>query len=235
MHSPVVMITGAGRGIGRACALRFARAGYRQVLCSRTAAELAETARLAGGEAVCRVVDVSDSRQVAVSIDSIDMQFGRLDAVVHCAGYAPLLSIEQTRDEIWRQVIDTNLSAAMYLARSAWPIFRRQQAGVLVNISSLAARDPLPGFSAYGAAKAGLNLLGHSLAREGAASGIRVHTIAPGGVETAMLRAIVSAEALPPEKTLSPEDVAAVVLGCVSGEMRYSSGEVIYLQKSLAS
>jgi NAD(P)-dependent dehydrogenase (short-subunit alcohol dehydrogenase family) len=104
---------------------------------------------------------------------------------------------------------------------------------VIVNISSLAARDPFPGFAAYGAAKAGLNLLGLSLAREGDPHNIRVHTIAPAAVETAMFRKLMDEAQYGRDKTLDPADIARVVAQCVAGDLRYTSGEVIYVRKSL--
>jgi 3-oxoacyl-[acyl-carrier protein] reductase len=133
--------------------------------------------------------------------------------------------------EEWRAVIETNLSAAFYLTRAAWPAFERQRGGVVVNISSAAARDPFPGFAAYGAAKAGLNLLGLSAAREGEKIGVRVHTIAPSAVETEMFRGIMTRDQYPSEKTLDPAEVARMIALCVTGELRYASGEVIYVHK----
>jgi NAD(P)-dependent dehydrogenase (short-subunit alcohol dehydrogenase family) len=153
--------------------------------------------------------------------------------VVNNAGLAPVRPIlEMTPDE-WRAVIDTNLSAAFYLTRAAWPAFEKQRGGVVVNVSSAAARDPFPGFAAYGAAKAGLNLFGLSAAREGARIGVRVHTVAPAATETAMFRGLMTAEQYPPEKTLDPSDVAGVIADCVTGSLRYTSGEVIYVHKTL--
>ncbi len=102
-----------------------------------------------------------------------------------------------------------------------------------MNISSEASRDPFPGFAAYGAAKAGVNLLGRSAAREGQEFGVRVHTIAPAAVETGMFRQILSHDQYPSEKTLSPEDVARVIVQCVRGDLAHTSGEVIYLHKTL--
>ena len=158
--------------------------------------------------------------------------FGRLDAVVHCAGLAPVRRIGEMTDAEWREVIDTNLSAAFYLCRAAWPVFERQGAGVVVNISSVATRDPFPGFAAYAAAKGGLNALGLAAAREGEKAGIRVHTVAPGATETAMFRRVVTPEQWPAEKTLAPADVARVIAQCVTGELKYASGEVIYIHKT---
>ncbi len=133
----------------------------------------------------------------------------------------------------WHAVLDTNLSAAFYLCKFAWPTFARQGSGVVVNVSSEAARDPFPGFAAYGAAKAGLNLFGRSAAKEGRAIGVRVHTVAPAAVETAMFRQILSAEQYPTEKTLQPREVARIIALCVGGELQYASGEVIYIHKEI--
>jgi NAD(P)-dependent dehydrogenase (short-subunit alcohol dehydrogenase family) len=234
MAEQVAVITGAGRGIGRATAVELVRAGFRVVLAGREREALEETSRLVGADRA-RVVptDVTKpddvGRLITVALD----EFGRIDALVNNAGLAPVVPIPEMSVDQWRAVIDTNLSAAFYATRAAWPVFERQGGGVVVNISSAAARDPFPGFAAYGAAKAGLNLFGLSAAREGERIGVRVHTIAPGATETGMFRQIMTAEQYPPEKTMEPGDVARVVLACVRGDLRYSSGEVIYLHKTL--
>jgi NAD(P)-dependent dehydrogenase (short-subunit alcohol dehydrogenase family) len=102
---------------------------------------------------------------------------------------------------------------------------------VVVNVSSYAARDPFAGLGAYGAAKAGVNLLGLALAREGAEIGVRVHTVAPAATETAMLRSNFSRQQLPEDQTLSPQAVAKVIVQCVCGDLACTSGEVIYVHK----
>ena len=232
MPQPVAIITGAGRGIGRATAEELSRRQYRLGLLARNCDELEQTRKSCGGGLVLPT-DVMDSDAVDRAVQAVIRKFGRLDAVVHCAGLAPVRSIADMTVAEWHAVLDTNLSAAFYLCKSAWPIFTRQGSGVIVNVSSAAARDPFPGFAAYGAAKAGLNLFGLSAAREGQKIGVRVHTIAPAAVETAMFRQILSAEQYPPEKTLSPENVASVIAQCVVGDLRYASGEVIYLHKAL--
>lgn len=228
---PVAIITGAGRGIGRAAALELAAIGYRLTLVSRNEDELNETARLIGGGLVA-VADVRRPDEIQQVIDGTLENYGdRLDALVHCAGMAPVRAIAEMSVEEWRDVIETNLSAAFYLCRSAWPVFERTGGGVVVNLSSFAARDPFPGFAAYGAAKAGVNLFGLSAAREGQRIGVRVHTIAPAAVETSMFRGILTEEQYPPEKALAPRDVAKVIADCVSGSLACTSGEVIYLRK----
>jgi hypothetical protein len=230
MTQPVAIITGAGRGIGRATAVELAERGYRLALAARGAEGLDETARLVGG-ALCVPTDVTDPSQVESLVRQALERYGRVDAVVNNAGLAPVRPISQMTPEEWRAVIDTNLSAAFYLTRAAWPVFERQRGGVVVNISSAAARDPFPGFAAYGAAKAGLNLFGLSAAREGEKIGVRVHTIAPSAVETEMFRGIMTPDQYPSEKTLDPAEMARMIALCVTGELRYTSGEVIYVHK----
>ncbi len=158
--------------------------------------------------------------------------FGQVDAVVNNAGVAPSLTVEETTDEHWRQVIDTNLTAAFAVVRAAWPTFRRQGHGVVVNVSSQAARDPWPGFAAYGAAKAGLAAMGLSLAREGAMIGVRAYTVAPGATETAMLRALRGPDQFAPDRAMDPAEVAAVIAACVVDGGGHASGDVIWLERA---
>ncbi|WP_428938741.1 SDR family NAD(P)-dependent oxidoreductase [Fontivita pretiosa] len=235
MSEQTAIITGAGGGIGRATAGELARLGFRVVLAGRTEATLQETDRLINVPGRTLIVrgDVACPEHAQNIVTRTLERFGRIDVLVNSAGTAPLRDVEQTTPQLWRDVIETNLSGVFYLCRACWPTFRRQQGGVIVNISSMAARDPFGGFVAYGAAKAGLNNLGLSLAREGAAIGVRVHTIAPGAVETAMFRSILSPEQFPVENTLSPADVARVVAECAmpDGALRYTSGQVIWLNK----
>ena len=233
--APVAIITGAGRGIGRATAVELAGSGYRLALAARNVEALAATARLVGPRAAtltCRT-DVTDSKQVEDLVRQTLDRFGRIDAVVNNAGLAPVRPISETTVEEWRAVIETNLSAAFYLCRAVWPAFERQRSGVVVNVSSAAARDPFPGFAAYGAAKAGLNLFGLSAAREGEKIGVRVHTVAPSATETEMFRGIMTKDQYPPDKTLDPAEVARIIGRCVTGDLRYTSGEVIYVHKTI--
>jgi len=240
MAKPVALISGASRGIGRATAVALARLGYRLALAARTQGDLGETARLTGcgpGDVVLLPGDVADAARAESIVDRAVAWFGRIDAVVNVAGVAPVRSIVDTSVDEWRAVLDTNLSAAFYLTKFAWPHLKAaamaDRHSVVVNISSLASRDPFPGFAAYGAAKAALNVFGLVAAREGQADGIAVHTIAPGAVETAMFRQIMSTDQYSSDKTLTPEAVADVIARCVTGELAHTRGEVIYLHKTL--
>ena len=231
MANPVAIITGAARGIGKATAAELKQGGYDVVLTSRTRAELEDAARDVGG--IAFPADVTEPSEVDALVADTLRRFGRIDAVVNNAGLAPVISVKEMSIDRWHSVIDTNLSAPFYLSRAVWPTFEKQMGGVIVNVSSMAARDPFPGFAAYGAAKAGLNLFGLALAREGQPINVRVHTVAPGSVETAMFRGIMSAEQWPAEKTLDPAEVARVIASCIHGDLRHTSGEVIYVHKTL--
>jgi NAD(P)-dependent dehydrogenase (short-subunit alcohol dehydrogenase family) len=239
MASPVALITGAGRGIGRAAALALAHAGYRLALVSRTRDELEQTAQLAApnSNALIFPADVSDPDRAATAVERTIQELGRLDALVNVAGAAPVRSVEAMTPHEWRTVIDTNVSAVFYLSKFAWPHLRNaahpERPSAIVNISSLASRDPFTGFAAYGAAKAALNLFGLAAAREGQPHNILVHTIAPGAVETEMFRQIMTPDQYPAERCLTPAEVADLILQCATGRLRHLSGEVIWMHKTL--
>jgi 3-oxoacyl-[acyl-carrier protein] reductase len=232
MEPRVAIITGAGRGIGRATALELGKRGYQLALASRNQKELEATAAQAK-HAIAVRADVTRVEDVQMLVDKTLASFGRIDALINCVGLAPMAKVDELSPQQWHAVIDANLSSAFYLARSVWGTFKSQRSGCIVNISSMASRDPLPGFLAYGAAKAGLNILSLMLAREGAEHGIRSYAIAPGAVETEMFRQIVSKDKWPSEKTLDPADVAAVVAQCIDGDLKYASGEAIFLSKTI--
>jgi NAD(P)-dependent dehydrogenase (short-subunit alcohol dehydrogenase family) len=228
---PVAIVTGAGRGIGGATAIALSRAGYALVLASRTSLELESVARDCGN-VLTLAGDVTDPAHCRRLVEGARARFGRLDALVNNAGYAPVLDVAATTPQLWRVVMDTNLSAPFYAAQAAWPLFVQQRSGVIVNVSSISARDPAPNLAAYAAAKGAVNALGLALAREGAPFGIRVHTVAPSSTETKLFRAAFGDGPVPDRQILAPADVAEIILGCVRGELRYTSGEVIYVHKS---
>jgi NAD(P)-dependent dehydrogenase (short-subunit alcohol dehydrogenase family) len=231
MSLPVAIITGAGRGIGRAVAVQLSELHYDLILVSRTAKELEETVDLCGGKSVPTPADVAQPDQVASVVQKAMDKFRRVDALIHCAGVALSRRADEMSIEEWRSTIDVNLSACFYFSRLLWPIWQKQGGGVMVNCSSYAGREPFVGLGAYGAAKAGVNLLGFALDREGRPHNIRVHTVAPAATETKMLRSLYSKEALGPDQTLAPEDVARVIVQCVRGDLVHTSGEVIYVHK----
>lgn len=227
----VAIITGAGRGIGRATAILLAQSGYACVCVSRSQGDVDETARMAGNGAIAMAGDVCDADRIESVVRLVRERFGRIDALVNNAGVAPLIPFGEMTDAIWDEVIATNLTSTYRFTRAVWPAMVGQTEGVIVNVSSEASRDPFPGFSAYAAAKAGVNLFTKALAKEGDAVGIRVHAVAPAGVETAMLRKILSPDQLPSDQLLKPDDVASAIRGCVCGDLACTSGETVFVHR----
>jgi len=229
----VAIVTGAGSGIGRATGILLAKAGYHLTLVGRSRDKLEETADLAAQTAapgvVCLVAptdlcEVTSTRNLAQQTLE---RFGQLDAIANVAGDAPLMPIEKITPEAWRGCIDVNLSAVVHLTASAWPIFRAQGGGVIVNVSSMASIDPYPELAIYAAAKAGLNMFTQCTAREGQEIGVKAVAIAPGAVETPMLRGLFNETELPPSKTLDPAEVAEVIMDCITGDRAFEPGETI--------
>lgn len=230
----VAIITGAGSGIGRATALELAGRGWSVTLAGRQADSLNETAGLVAGahpDAATLVVatDVADATQAERLVNETMRRFARIDALVNNAGLAPVLPIEKTDPGALRRVFDVNALGPGYLIHYAWPIMLRQRSGRIVNVSTLGTADPFPGFFAYAAAKSALNAFAMSCAKEGKRHNIRAFSVAPGAVETAMLRANFSESVLPREACASPEDVAQVLADCATGRRDADNGRTIYL------
>jgi NAD(P)-dependent dehydrogenase (short-subunit alcohol dehydrogenase family) len=225
------IITGAGRGIGRATAVALSELGYACVLIARSEADLQQTAALCNHTTFILPGDITDVRAIQQGVNATLEKFGRIDVLVNNAGVAPMGAFEQMTLDTIRQVIDVNLTAGIMLSQLVYPTMLTQKSGAIINVSSEAARDPLAGLAVYAAAKAGVNLFTKALAKEACAHGVRVYAVAPAGVETQMLRAIISKEQYPEEATLTPEDVAAVIVQCAAGDLWCASGETIYVHK----
>lgn len=233
--SPVVIVTGAGSGVGRDTALLMADTGYRVVLASRTEAALEATKQYIRTEgrpdAECLVVptDVSDPAQVAKLIEQTLQVCGRIDAVCNAAGSAPLQPIDQITDDGLEQALAVNLKSVIYMTRAVWPTFKKQKSGAICNISSMASIDPFVGFNVYAAAKAGVNLFTKATADEGKRYHITAAAVAPGAIETPMLRQNFPAKVIPEDKTLDPLVVAGLIRDILTGERKTEPGETIVL------
>lgn len=227
---PVAIITGAGSGVGRDLAVLMSEAGYRCVLAARTLSALEETEALAASEvpgAECLPVptDVADPSAVQALIDQTLERFGRIDALANVAGYAPLQPIQRIEDETLKTCTAVNFDAVVYTTRAVWPTFKSQKSGVFCNVSSMGAFDPFTGFNIYGAMKAAVNIFTKATADEGKRLNINAYCIAPGAIETPMLRKNFSEKAIPAENTLDPLDVAAAIRDCLTGKTDMQSGE----------
>ncbi|MCB9849621.1 MAG: SDR family oxidoreductase [Phycisphaerales bacterium] len=232
MGERVAMVTGAGSGIGRAIAEALAADGCRVVLAGRTAKRLVETQnRIAasGGESMVHMTDVTDRASIEALMHATVERFGRLDVLVNNAATAVVAAIAEIDAADFDQMLQINTAGVVYMCRAAWPLLAQSGRGVIVNVSSLAATDPFPGLTAYGATKAFVSLLTKGLAGEGKPHGIRVYGVAPGAVETDMLRS--GFPDFPADQCLQPSDVAALVVTLASDRMQHSVGQTIEVRK----
>ncbi|HLO40196.1 MAG TPA: SDR family oxidoreductase, partial [Phycisphaerales bacterium] len=178
---------------------------------------------------VAHMADIGDTVQAIQAVDMAVGAFGRLDVIINNAGLAPLVSLDSVAGdlELLDQLYRVNAIGPTAIIGRAWSTLLKQQGGCIVNISSFSTVDPFPGLGVYGAAKAAVNVLARACHNEGRRFGIRAFAVAPGAVETAMLRSIFPEEALPRTRTLSPDTVAEVVVSCVRGERDAQLGETI--------
>lgn len=189
----MALVTGGGRGVGRATALALAAQGARVAVCARTEQEVAATAdavRAAGGDALAAPLDVADEAAVSAFFARVLDAYGRLDVLVHCAAVLAVRPFAEFETATWDHVLAVNLRGAFLCARTA---FRAMQptGGHILLISSLSGvRGPekFPGLAAYNVSKAGVLALSEILAVEGRPHGIRVNCVSPGAIDTAMLR-----------------------------------------------
>lgn len=225
---PVALITGAGSGIGLSTAQLLASEGWAIVLAGRRAEALEHAvSTLGGGDHHCIPTDVSDPNSCQRLVDRAIELVGRIDALVNNAGFAPLVPLARHTPELVRETFEINAMGPANLILAVWPHMVRRKAGRIVNVSSIATVDPFPGFFAYAAAKASVELMAKSIAKEGASAGIRAFAVAPGAVETAMLRSIIPEKSLPREKVLEPHVVARVIVDCAAGRRDAENGRTI--------
>jgi 3-oxoacyl-[acyl-carrier protein] reductase len=212
LNNQVAVVTGAARGIGEAIALRLAHMGATVVLTARDQARLAQVKAVIekrAGKAIVSPCNLTDERAVAAFGERVRSECGRCDILVNNAGVGVLrkplidLSVEE-----WDQVMDTNLRAPYLMIRSLVPMMIAARSGHVINISSLAGKNPLPGGAAYSASKWGLNGLTYSVAEELRQYNVRASVIAPGSVNTHFGDAGGGKD---PSRMVQPADVAEVV------------------------
>lgn len=223
----IAIVTGAGRGIGAAIARTLAQLGTQTVLIGRTRAPLeavSDAIREQGGQSAVMECDITDLRSVESMAERVSRTFGRIDILVNNAGVGvPGAPLHQLSPDDWERVMNTNLRGVYYCIRSIAPLMIRSGGGHVVNISSLAGKNPLPNGAAYSASKWGLNGLTYSVAEELRGYKIRVSLVCPGSVNTEF-----SAHAgKAPEKMLQPDDVAHVVAMIVTQAPQSFASEVL--------
>jgi NAD(P)-dependent dehydrogenase (short-subunit alcohol dehydrogenase family) len=188
LKDKVALITGAGRGIGKAVALAYASEGATLALCARTRSEVEETAheaRSLGAECLAGECDVSLEEHVGCFIQDIEKKHGKIDVLVNNAGVmtrpVPLADLEIKK---WDYTIAVNLRGAFLVTRAALPLMIRQKGGSIINVSSMIGRGAYANFAAYAASKWGIEGLTQTLAAELRSKNIRVNSVDPGYVAT---------------------------------------------------
>jgi 3-hydroxybutyrate dehydrogenase len=245
----IALVTGGGRGIGRAVALAFAREGARVALAARTAEEVEraarEIARECSVETAHAACDVSDRGSVERAFAAVAERFGRgPDILVNNAGIAESAPLTKTSDELWQRLLAINLTGTFYCTRAALPAMIERGWGRVINVASIAGKTGAPYIAAYSASKHGVLGLTRSVALEVARKGVTVNAICPGYVDTDMTTRALSnieattgrsaADALEAIKNMSaqrrlvtPEEVAAVALLLASDAGRGITGPAI--------
>ena len=231
-----IIVTGASGGIGgaiaRTCAARGAIVAVGHHAGEQPASDVCASIVASGGRAYPLRFDVRDEAAVHVAFDAFRSEHGRIDGLVNAAGLVSpglLMTTELTNIET---TLAVNLLGPMICARAVLPVMLKQRAGVIVNVSSIAARRPFRGQAAYAASKGGLEALARALAVEVAKKGVRVVGVAPGAIDTSMLastRAIAGDELearIPMRSVGNADDVAGLVAFFLSDDARYVTGSI---------
>ena len=187
MQGKVVVITGASRGIGAAAVRAFVAAGARVAALARTKAQVAELADELGPDVMALGCDVAEWEAVHSAIGAVNARFGRIDVLINNAGVIdPIARLADADPDAWGQSIDINLKGVFHGMKSVLPQMRAQGAGTIITVSSGAATNPLEGWSAYCAGKAGALMLTRAAHLEEGPHGIRILGLSPGTVATDM-------------------------------------------------
>lgn len=240
----VAIVTGASRGIGRACALRLAADGMTVVVNyshSETAAtEVVDKIRAAGGDALAVRADVSNPAEVKEMFKTVWKTYGQIDVLVNNAGIVRDEYLLMLTEENLDACLDLNIKGYLYCAQQAVLKMFRKKSGVIINMSSVSSKMALAGQTVYSATKGAVNSMTQTMAKELAPYGIRVNAVAPGFIATEMI------DALPEDKRAqyltevplgrfgTVEDVAAVVSMLASDGAAYMTGQTLVLDGGLS-
>jgi len=240
LANKIALVTGAGRGIGRAIAQQLAASGAIVFINDREASGVEHCVhefRNQGWQALPATADVADAAAVNHLFAEIESQRGQLDILINNAAISRPRRLSETSDEDWQAVLAVNLNGVFHCCRAAFPLLLKSGAGRVVNLSSVSAYTGkvLSDNAAYVAAKAGVDGLTRALAREWAAHNIAVNSVAPGIVETEIHAQLSAAQRailptlIPSERLTTSEEIAATVLYLVSPAAREITGQVIHI------
>lgn len=228
--SPVALITGAGRGIGRATAELFAAEGYTVVLAEVLSAlgrRVERSLRRAGAAALFLQTDVADSASVERTVRAVGRRFGRLDCVVNNAGVLRPGSLSRLPLRELERMLAVNLRGPLVVSRAALPMMLRRRSGAIINVASQLGKTGIADYVTYCATKFGVVGFSEALADELAGTGVRVWAVCPGMVDTEMARRAVGVSSTERKGLIRPEAVARVILDLELGRKRAKSGAAV--------
>lgn len=238
-RQPVALVTGGSRGIGKACALAFAQAGYAVAFSYVSNAQAAQETQAAieahGVPALAVQSNASDMTAGQALVEQVVQTFGGIDVLINNAGITRDNLVMRMKDEEWQAVIDTNLSGAFATSRAAIKPMMKQRSGCIINITSISGVYGNPGQANYSASKAGLIGLTKAMAKEVASRNICINAIAPGFIATDMTEALPTeaiAERIPLGRLGQAEDIAAAAL-FLAQSGKYITGQVLQVDGGL--
>lgn len=221
LENRVAIVTGGTKGIGKAISQQLLGKGARVMICARTESDVKGCVRDLGRETIGRiegiVCNVKEYSEVRRLVERTVHQFGGIDILINNAAVGLFASVSDITPEQWHEVIDTNLSGVFYCCHEVIPHMKRRGGGYIINISSLAGKNPFKGGSAYNASKFGLNGFSEAIMQDLRYDNIRVSYVMPGSVNTGFGRNAVSEEN---SWKLAPEDVAQVVVDLLQHDPR---------------
>jgi NAD(P)-dependent dehydrogenase (short-subunit alcohol dehydrogenase family) len=250
LSGKVAFITGGGTGIGRACAMLFAKEGARIAIGGRRREPLDETVReisKLGAEAMAITCDVTERKPVEAAIAAVVERFGRLDVLVNNAGTAIVATVDETSDQDWSRILAVNLTGTFLASRAALPALRKAGGGSIVNIGSILGIVARKQRAAYCAAKAGVTGLTKAMALDHAHENIRVNCVCPSIIETDLgMQSILKAPdpeaerrsrtaGIPLGRMGQPEDVAQMAVYLASDESSWITGAAMPLDGGLTA
>lgn len=244
LKEKVAVVTGGSRGIGRAIVLKLASQGchvaFNYSKSKQEALALKKEAASLGVRCEVACVDIKDLAAVKKWIEDIKAAFGRLDILVNNAGIILDKAFMLMSAEEWHEVIDTNLHGVFNASRACIVTFLKQKSGDIINISSVSGAIGLPRQVNYSASKGGVDALTKALAKEVASYGVRVNGIAPGYIETEILKGFSLderkkiEERIPLGRIGRPEEIADCVAFLLSNHAQYLTGQIIQIDGGLA-
>jgi 2-hydroxycyclohexanecarboxyl-CoA dehydrogenase len=243
MDDRTVIVTGAGRGIGRAIAERLAAEGAAVAVTDVDEATAAGTAAEIGGRAVGIRADVADPESVRSMVDRVRAEYGRIDVLVNNAGWDKVGPFVDSDPADWDRIIRINLYGVLHTAHAVVPVMVEQGGGTVVNLASDAGRVGSSGEAVYSAAKGGVISFTKTLAREVARHGINANCVCPGPTDTALFASVVEGndklrdalvKAIPFRRLAQPEDLAATVAFFASPDASYLTGQTVSVSGGLS-